>query len=60
MKRADQKDPIKCVVAINVSHSTDAILRKSELSRVAIVGSSHHPDFPPTHMIACSIFSAVL
>lgn len=60
MKRPDLNHPIKCVVMINVSHSADAILRKSEVSRVGVVGSSHHTEFSPTHMIHCSKCSVIL
>lgn len=60
MKRPDARPPIKCVVMINVSHSADATLRKSEVSRVGVVASSHHMEFSPTHMIACSKCSVIL
>ena len=54
MKRHDADHPIQCVVKINLSHSADAIFRKSELTLVAVVRSSHDMEFQPTHMIACS------
>lgn len=60
MKRHDPNHLIKCVVAINLSHSSDAILRKTELTLVAVVGSPHHLEFQQTHMIACSKYSVIL
>jgi len=60
MKRPDPNHPIQCVVMIIVSYSADAILRKSEVSRVGVVGSSHHMEFSPTRMIACSKCSVIL
>lgn len=41
MNRPDPHYPIKCTVRINVSHSADATLRKSEVRLVGVVGSSH-------------------
>ena len=48
MSRLDPNRPPKCVVAINLSHSTDAILRKSETSRVGLVGAPEHLQMQPT------------
>ena len=54
MKKREPTHPIKCIVTVNLSHSADKIFRKSELTRVGMVGlSEEHPEYQPTHMIAC-------
>ncbi len=58
MKKREPTNPIKCIVAVNVSHSADKTLRKSELTRVGMVGShEQHQEHPPTRMIACLMCS---
>jgi len=60
MSRLDPSRPIRCVVTINLSHSADATLRKSEISRVGMIGSSHYVDFQLPQTIVCSVCSVIL
>lgn len=46
-------DPTKCVVTINLSHSADAVLRKSEVTRVGVAGRLGHLECKPTQVVCC-------
>ena len=58
MNKREPTYPTKCIVVVNVSHSSDKILRRSELTRVGMVGSpEEHQEHPPTRMITCLMWS---
>ena len=59
MKMSGQHRPIKWFLTINLSHSADARLRKSEVTCVGFVGPSQQLYPAPTHMVTCSVMRLV-
>ena len=55
MKMSGQHRPTKCVLTVNLSHSADSALRKSEVTRVGVVGLSQQIDTAPAHLVGCCV-----
>lgn len=56
MKMSEPHRPVKCVLTINLSHSADSTLRKSEVACVGLVGASEShrlPTYSPARLIRC-------